>query len=711
MKKIILLLGAVIFLLSKMPTWAATSCRGRNDCPSGYECVYLDESGVPRLDSTNSANNAFCARIYQGVTSVPTRGPTPNETCNTYFWFDDNNLNCEKRVFCGNYMYLGLHIFKTLEECKASLPKPKYAKEGEACGGGRPDSKQCEPGLRCDYSKNFIQDESEVVSGMMVGAMGICVKDVPTVKPTKIDDCRLKVCGDANCDGIVNSIDLINWKQESSGSADSGNADFNNDGDVNKADYDMLQLGLQKKCGVPTLPIKYAKEGEFCGAGPSGVVQCEEGLKCDESRNRTNQDSSEDISGERVGAGGVCVKITPIAKPTKIDDCRLKVCGDANCDGKIDTRDRLVWIRERFSSSRSADFNQDNRIDMKDYSIITSGIQNKCQPIVTPKLTLVPTRKPVVTPLPTTYCRGGYYGGTYGGPACGTSGFDQYYLSFTCADNTPGVVGDTTLKTCYNKNDLVNMAEKFCSTHSVCSIPTPTVISRLTPTPSSLAPQCGKNPIKPESGRAPLKVTLHGSGLSSGGPGIDGYRWDFDGNGTWDTNSISVEPVIHIYTTPGVFRPKFQVDGVNGLWSSVCDYGFDVIVESANNLTPIPTAVKTCDTDADCSRTETCYQPPMPTCPAGENCTMALPLKYCKPVVVSEVTGVEEKIACKESKGDANRDGKINLADYAIWRYEYAKGLVSKADFNCDNRVDTTDYKIWRETFLETKRLTISDSN
>ncbi|MCX6726602.1 MAG: hypothetical protein NTY75_02175 [Candidatus Shapirobacteria bacterium] len=75
------------------------------------------------------------------------------------------------------------------------------------------------------------------------------------------------------------------------------------------------------------------------------------------------------------------------------------------------------------------------------------------------------------TPLPTTACRGGYYGGTYG-PSCNNSSISSYYLKFACADNYPGTVGDVNLKTCYNMNDLVNMAYSFCSSHSVCSAPT-----------------------------------------------------------------------------------------------------------------------------------------------------------------------------------------------------------------------------------------------
>ncbi|MBP6989623.1 hypothetical protein KBB48_02520 [Candidatus Shapirobacteria bacterium] len=520
MKKIILLLGWIIFLSSRIPSLAATSCQGRSDCPSGYECVYLNESGVPRLDSTNSKSNAFCARIYQGVTSVPTKSPIPTGACKILFWFDDNNFSCNKKEFCGRYMYQGLRTFQTLEECKANLPKPKYAKEGEPCGGGRPDSRQCEPGLRCDYSKNTVYSD-DGTEGTRVGASGICVKITPTAKP-----------------------------------------------------------------------IKYAKEGEFCGAGPEGVVWCEPGLKCDESRNRIDEESGREIVGERIGVGGICVRITPTAKPTKIDDCRLKVCGDANCDGKIDTIDRLTWIRERFSSGRNADFNKDGKVDMTDYSIVGNGIKNKCQPMVTPRLTLVPTKKPIITPTK---------------KLCNTNS--------DCQGNE--YCYQPPMPTCpKGENCLDVMPKKYCAPESpVTPLPTtltPTTVSRLTP---SLAP------------------------------------------------------------------------------------------------TKAPVTKKFCETDSDCSRMETCYQPPMPTCPPGENCIQVMPQKYCKSAPVSEVTGVEEISKCQESKGDANKDGKVNLGDYALWRFEYAKGSVNKSDFNCDKKVDLIDYKIWKEVFLETKGLMVNEGN
>jgi hypothetical protein len=52
-------------------------------------------------------------------------------------------------------------------------------------------------------------------------------------------------------------------------------------------------------------------------------------------------------------------------------------------------------------------------------------------------------------------------------------------------------------------------------------------------------------------------------------------------------------------------------------------------------------------------------------------------------------------------RGDANRDGLVDLIDFNIWRNEFS-GLSSakSADFNADNVVDLLDFNIWRTEFL-----------
>lgn len=61
-----------------------------------------------------------------------------------------------------------------------------------------------------------------------------------------------------------------------------------------------------------------------------------------------------------------------------------------------------------------------------------------------------------------------------------------------------------------------------------------------------------------------------------------------------------------------------------------------------------------------------------------------------------------------KSKGDANCDNKVDLADFFVWRNEFLKYIVSivpptggwKSDFNNDTKVDLKDFFVWRKGFL-----------
>lgn len=43
--------------------------------------------------------------------------------CNTYYYFDNTNKDCNSKEFCGAYMYQGLQTFSTKEECQDNLPQ------------------------------------------------------------------------------------------------------------------------------------------------------------------------------------------------------------------------------------------------------------------------------------------------------------------------------------------------------------------------------------------------------------------------------------------------------------------------------------------------------------------------------------------------------------------------------------------------------------
>jgi hypothetical protein len=117
--------------------------------------------------------------------------------------------------------------------------------------------------------------------------------------------------------------------------------------------------------------------------------------------------------------------------------------------------------------------------------------------------------------------------------------------------------------------------------------PRPGATSSPSPTANSNPPQCLLTTIDPGSGPAPFTVSLHGSGSAGNGVGIDGYRWDFENDGTWDSG-VTIDPISHTYTTPGTYNPVYQVHNVNNLWSSTCGYGFPIVV--TENSTPVPTA-------------------------------------------------------------------------------------------------------------------------
>ena len=54
-----------------------------------------------------------------------------------------------------------------------------------------------------------------------------------------------------------------------------------------------------------------------------------------------------------------------------------------------------------------------------------------------------------------------------------------------------------------------------------------------------------------------------------------------------------------------------------------------------------------------------------------------------------------------KTKGDANCDGTVNIADYAVWQQEFVRSkTTSDADFSRDNNVNLIDYAIWQHNFL-----------
>lgn len=97
-------------------------------------------------------------------------------------------------------------------------------------------------------------------------------------------------------------------------------------------------------------------------------------------------------------------------------------------------------------------------------------------------------------------------------------------------------------------------------------------------------PSCVLISINQSSGIAPLTVTLNGAGGAGATLGIDGYQWDFENDGIWDTTDITLDPVAHTYNEPGIYNPKYRVHSINGNWSDICGYRNSLEVLSSTSL-------------------------------------------------------------------------------------------------------------------------------
>ncbi|HVZ58462.1 MAG TPA: SdrD B-like domain-containing protein [Patescibacteria group bacterium] len=124
--------------------------------------------------------------------------------------------------------------------------------------------------------------------------------------------------------------------------------------------------------------------------------------------------------------------------------------------------------------------------------------------------------------------------------------------------------------------------------------PIPTNTPTPTPTPQPIAPACVATTIQPGTGSAPYTAFLHPGSTGGSGVTTQGYQWDFDGNGSWDTTT-SPDAVNHTYTTAGTYSPKYRiVYTVNGSSTQLyvpCSYPFQVIVSQPPTPTPTATPI------------------------------------------------------------------------------------------------------------------------
>lgn len=91
---------------------------------------------------------------------------------------------------------------------------------------------------------------------------------------------------------------------------------------------------------------------------------------------------------------------------------------------------------------------------------------------------------------------------------------------------------------------------------------------------------CGKydyttRPPQPAQGPNPAFVYLYPSGGVANYSSLDGFQWDYDGDGVWDTKTISGK-TNYTYTKIGTYNPKFRIVANNSSVSSTCDYPFEI---------------------------------------------------------------------------------------------------------------------------------------
>ena len=153
--------------------------------------------------------------------------------------------------------------------------------------------------------------------------------------------------------------------------------------------------------------------------------------------------------------------------------------------------------------------------------------------------------------------------------------------------------------------------------------PTPKPAPTIKPTPISIIDNsfsCGKydsitKPPLPARGGAPLYVVLYPAGGVSGSHTLVGWQWDYDGNGTWDTDKIVVDPnkpdsgkFPHAYSSKGTFTPKFRAVANNGAVGPTCSYPFDVVVGSILGYQNDMIAVDKLNVEATVSRSKQNYE-------------------------------------------------------------------------------------------------------
>lgn len=108
---------------------------------------------------------------------------------------------------------------------------------------------------------------------------------------------------------------------------------------------------------------------------------------------------------------------------------------------------------------------------------------------------------------------------------------------------------------------------------------TPTIPTEVINTSFSCGTYGGDSwPPYPAMGPTPLFVSLYPSGSA---PNLAGFQWDYDGDGSWDSEALDFQ-ANRVYETAGNFRPKFRVKVTNGEYGPTCTYPFEVRAGSSS---------------------------------------------------------------------------------------------------------------------------------
>lgn len=555
------------------------------------------------LDDRLDADAGYCAKTYVRVTAVPTK-MEPTMKCNNLWWIDDLNKECSQKQFCGAYAYQGLKTFFTAEECKKSL--------------------------------------------------------LPI-------NCAYKRCGDANCDGLVNTRDLIVWMRERGGSGKT--ADFNNDGKVDIKDYDMLRQGLTKKCKVPTptrvptrMPTPIASKIVNWTTNWANFtafdyrVQVSDGTSSGRIFGVNPSKPCNSVTGEMV-----CVNSNPPG---------------LNSNGLHYMTLEVTWF--------------ENDIEMRMFIYLYSdGKRWWSNEIRVYNGQAQPNTDWV------------YFYGKFFDTPVGQSFNQSLKFSLTAADpkngNTPVTLSFSNLKFEAFKNYFNQITKIPTRVPTPLTAPLIQVVSE---------PAVGLGGILTLRPGQKFSVT----GILKNLPGVldkDYTRAFFFGpifEGACSNTEWTLTCVANKAGDDKIYVEVYR-DGITYRSNII---GIRVM---SGGVTAVP--VKYCNTKEDCSSGEICYQPPMPTCPEGTACAQVMPKKYCKGISVVTTLpsqGVTKKptpYACQYN-GDADGDGGATIKDFGIWKSEFMSGKINKADFDCNRTVNLADYEVWKNAFLRGKKLMIT---